>query len=185
MHWLACKVAGVKILAPGQAILFIGCRTEVTGLIQDEALCHIRIIPIMENWAGKTVMVSGWLVPLEVPQPDRRDWSESWSEQWEWTTAGVLREGGSWPGVLWCIDCFDSDLIASTNKCSLWWTALTWMNQRQFKWCLFLFNAAELLFASGTLLTPDDCKFMLQLAGVNKRFIEHFLHINRMVMALP
>ena len=48
--------------------------------------------------------------------------------------------------------------------------------QSQFKWCLF--NAAKLLFANGTSSTPVNCKFMLQLTGVDKCFIEHFLHTN-------
>ena len=31
---------------------------------------------------------------------------------------------------------------------------------------------------NGTLPTPVNCKFILQLAGLVKCFIEHFLHIN-------
>ena len=64
MAQLACEVLEV-ILALGQAILLIGCRTVATGLMQDKALCHIRAIPITENWAGSTVIVAGQLIPLE------------------------------------------------------------------------------------------------------------------------
>ena len=48
-----------------------------------------------------------------------------------------------------------------------------------------LFNAAKLLFANGTLPTPIDCKFILQSTVVDKHFIEQFLHINSLEMALP
>ena len=33
--WLACKVAEAGIMAPGEAILFIGCGTAAIGLMQD------------------------------------------------------------------------------------------------------------------------------------------------------
>ena len=41
------------------------------------------------------------------------------------------------------------------------------------RYCLF--NAAELLFANGTLLWPIHCMFILQSVGQDKYFIEYFL----------
>ena len=36
-HWMAHKVEEVKLLTPGEAILFMGCGTPMVGLTYDEA----------------------------------------------------------------------------------------------------------------------------------------------------
>ena len=62
-HWMAHEVEEVKLLALGKAILFMGCGTPTIGLTHDEASRCIRVIPIMDHWAGRTVVVAGRPVP--------------------------------------------------------------------------------------------------------------------------
>ena len=62
-HWMAREVEEVKLLALGKAILFMGCGTPTVGLTHNEASHCIQAIPIMDHWAGQTIVVAGRPIP--------------------------------------------------------------------------------------------------------------------------
>ena len=81
-HWMAHEVEEVKLLAPGKAILFMSCGTPTVGLMYDEALHCIWAIPIMDHWAGQTVVVAGrpvpWREALKWNQMKGMNWVAGW-----------------------------------------------------------------------------------------------------------
>ena len=89
-HWMAHEVEEVKLLAPGEAILFMGCGTPTIGLTHDKASHCIRAIPIMDHWAGWTVCGSREACSMERSievEPNEGYELGGWSDQQEWTPA--------------------------------------------------------------------------------------------------
>ena len=86
-HWMACEVEEVKLLALGEAILFMGCGTPTIGLTHNEASRCRRAIPIMDHWAGRTVVVAGR------PVPWREVLKWNWMKGMNWL-AGLIDKNG-------------------------------------------------------------------------------------------
>ena len=86
-HWMAHEVEEVKLLTPGEAILFMGCGTPTIGLTHDEASCCIQAIPIMDQWAGRTVVVAG----RPIPWREALKWNQMKGTNW---VAGRINKNG-------------------------------------------------------------------------------------------